>query len=338
MKLYKAVLAGIILGTLVICAVPFGRAAAATRGQDMTHAGKMWDAGDFSGDSDYDYDYDWDSDSDWGSDSDWDWDDSDSDWDWDDDDDDYYYYGGPGNSGGGGQSSTGNKLIYGATWAVIIGATVIPMVRRRRKNPSTGEVQVVEKPKDLQPIESYKELDPGFEAAEFQARLSNLYVQLQNFWTAKDLSPMRPYMTDVVYEQFERQLSNYKKQHITNRVENISVLAVELLGFTQTGGEDHIVAKLRTRINDYVVKDGTEEVVKGDPKKEKFMTYEWTLSRTSGLVTETTKEMKTVNCPNCGAPLSINETAKCPYCGTVVTVPNTDFVISSIRGLKQKTV
>ncbi|MBQ1291811.1 MAG: zinc-ribbon domain-containing protein [Lachnospiraceae bacterium] len=48
--------------------------------------------------------------------------------------------------------------------------------------------------------------------------------------------------------------------------------------------------------------------------------------------------MKTVNCPNCGAPLSINETAKCPYCGTVVTVPNTDFVISSIRGLKQKTV
>ena len=48
---------------------------------------------------------------------------------WDtDDDDDYYYYGGSGNSGGG-QSSTGNKLIYGATWAVIIGATVIPMVR-----------------------------------------------------------------------------------------------------------------------------------------------------------------------------------------------------------------
>ena len=206
MKLYKAVLAGIILGTLVICAVPFGRAAAASP-EGAVRTDKMRDAGDFSGDSDYDYDYDWGDDSDW-DDSDSDWDDSDSDWDWDDDDDDYYYYGGSGNSGGG-QSSTGNKLIYGATWAVIIGATVIPMVRRRRKNPSTGEVQVVEKPRDLQPIESYKELDPGFEAAEFQARLSNLYVQLQNCWTAKDLSPMRPYMTDVVYEQFERQLSNY---------------------------------------------------------------------------------------------------------------------------------
>lgn len=331
MKLYKAALAGIVLSAIIICAVPFGRAAAASRGQDMTRAGKMWDAGDFSGDSDYDFDYD--SGSDWGDDSDWDWDD-DSDW---DDDDNYYYYGDPGNGGGGGQSSPGNNLIYGATWAVIIGATVIPMIRRRRKNPVTGETQVVEKPKDLQPIETYKELDPGFEMAEFQARLSNLYVQLQNCWTAKDLSPMRPYMTDMVYEQFERQLSRYKKEHITNRVENISVLAVELLGFTQTGGEDHIVAKLRTRINDYVVKDGTEEVVKGDPKKEKFMTYEWTLSRTSGLTTGHSQEMQSVNCPNCGAPLSINETAKCPYCGTVVTVPNTDFVISSIRGLKQQT-
>ena len=338
MKFYKAVLAGIFLGAIIICAVPFGRAAAASRGQDLTQTGKMWDAGDFSGDSDYDYDYDWDSGSDWDSDSgsDWDWDDSDSDWDWDDDDD--YYFGNPGNSGGGGQSGPGSRLIYGATFAVVIGATVIPMVRRRRKNPETGEVQVVEKPKDLQPIETYKELDPGFEADDFQARLSNLYVQLQNCWTAKDLSPMRPYMTDLVYEQFERQLARYKKEHITNRVEKISVLAVELLGYTQTGGEDHIVAKLRTRITDYVVKDDTGEVVSGDPKKEKFMTYEWTLSRTSGLTTQISHEMQKVNCPNCGAPLTINETAKCPYCGTVVTVPNTDFVISSIRGLKQKTV
>jgi hypothetical protein len=73
LKLYKAVLAGIILGTLVICAVPFGRAAAATRGQDMTHTGKMWDAGDFSGDSDFGG---WDSGDSWDSGStDWD-----SDW------------------------------------------------------------------------------------------------------------------------------------------------------------------------------------------------------------------------------------------------------------------
>ncbi len=318
MKIFKAAIIGVFAGVLVMAAL-----SAPVRAMDR--AGKMWDAGDFSGDSDFDFDYD--------SSSDWDWDDS-SDW---DDDGDYYYYGGSSGSGGGGQNTPMDKVIYGATWAVIIGATVIPMIRRRRKNPATGEVQVVEKPKDLKPIETYPELDPGFEAAAFQAKLANLYVQLQNNWTAKDLSPMRPYMKDVVYEQFERQLDRYRKQHITNRVDNISVLAVELLGYTQTGGEDHIVAKLRTRITDYVVKDGTDEVVKGDPKKEKFMTYEWTLSRTSGLTTETTKEMKKVNCPNCGAPVSINETAKCPYCGTVITVPNTDFVISSIRGLKQET-
>ena len=42
-------------------------------------------------------------------------------------------------------------------------------------------------------------------------------------------------------------------------------------------------------------------------------------------------------CPNCGAPVNINQTAKCEYCDSVITVENHDFVLSSIRGLAQRT-
>ena len=47
-------------------------------------------------------------------------------------------------------------------------------------------------------------------------------------------------------------------------------------------------------------------------------------------------EMKAVNCPNCGAPVEINKTARCPYCGSNTT-ENDEFVINTIKGVSQRT-
>ena len=44
------------------------------------------------------------------------------------------------------------------------------------------------------------------------------------------------------------------------------------------------------------------------------------------------------NCPNCGAPLSINHSSKCPYCDTVVTLEEHDWAICAIRGISQQTM
>ena len=161
---------------------------------------------------------------------------------------------------------------------------------------------------------------------------------MQNCWQAKNIESVRPYFTDALYQQMDRQLDALRRNGYTNYVERISVLGVNLRGFRQSDGEDHIIAELRTRIVDYTLNDKTGELVKGDKKKEKFLTYEWELTRASGRTTGAAEEMTVVNCPNCGAPLSINATAKCPYCDSVVTVDAHDWAISAIRGIAQRTV
>jgi predicted RNA-binding Zn-ribbon protein involved in translation (DUF1610 family) len=68
------------------------------------------------------------------------------------------------------------------------------------------------------------------------------------------------------------------------------------------------------------------------------MTYEYILVRSSGYVTKAQDEdTKTFNCPNCGASLDINHSAKCPYCSSVITARTHDWVISSIKGIAQET-
>lgn len=301
----KAILVLILALSLCLCLFPVATSA---------------DFGDFSGDSDYGSDW---SSSDWSSDSSsWDsgssWSSSDS-----------YSTSSDGDSDAG-------FLSTAIVFAVIVLIGVV-MSRSKTKNKSVPEGATRTAQESLRPMNEYVQLDPKFDATAFGEKLGNLYVQMQNCWQAKNIESVRPYFTDALYQQMDRQLDALRRNGYTNYVERISVLGVNLRGFRQSDGEDHIIAELRTRIVDYTLNDKTGELVKGDKKKEKFLTYEWELTRASGRTTGAAEEMTVVNCPNCGAPLSINATAKCPYCDSVVTVDAHDWAISAIRGIAQRT-
>ena len=131
--------------------------------------------------------------------------------------------------------------------------------------------------------------------------------------------------------------SQKKQKGQTNYVERIAVLSVDLRGWCQEGGNDVLVARLKTRIVDYTLDDATGSLVSGDRNKEKFMTYEWDLVRPTGTKTEAGGNMQTVSCPHCGAPLEINASAKCPYCGSVITLEEHGFALNAIRAISQET-
>lgn len=278
------------------------------------------DFGDFAGDSDY-------GDSGW--DSDWD-----SDSDWDDDDD----YSGVYNGSSGSSSSSGG--IGGMAITVIAVAVILLALFGSRKK-GTGSKPVMPGARataqsQLRPMSEYAKLDAKFDQGDLVQKLSNWYVQMQNCWSDGDIEPVRPFFSDAYWEQMNRQLQAMRQQGRVDHTERIAVLGVTLRGFYQAGGEDHLIAELRTRIVSYVT-DKAGNVVSGSRTAEKFMTYEWDLTRPSGTETQAAAELKTVNCPNCGAAVSINESAKCPYCDSVITVAQHDWVIASIKGISQRT-
>ena len=190
----------------------------------------------------------------------------------------------------------------------------------------------------LWPMDTIKNWDPNFSEDAMKERLSNLYVQMQNCWTANDISPLRGDFTDAQFAQYDRQLDKYRQEGISNVVDRIAVLDVSLMGIKQDAEHDILIANVYARITTYSIKIDTEEIVRGDKNKEKFMKYEWTLVRPLWSQTQPEEQSTTaVNCPNCGAALNINKSAKCPYCDSVVTKPNYKWVIAGIKGLSQRT-
>ena len=179
--------------------------------------------------------------------------------------------------------------------------------------------------------------DPNFSVQAFLEKVANDYVQMQRCWQDKNWEPMRPFMTDALYSQFDRQLDELRRSGQTNYVERIAVLGSRIVEYRQDQVNDILTVELRTRIVDYTLEDATGALVSGSKTAEKFMTYEWTLIRSKDMVTPAADEVREIHCPNCGAPVAINKSAQCEYCGQVFETSTYDWVLSAVRGISQQT-
>ncbi len=242
-----------------------------------------------------------------------------------------------------------DSLFSGDFWVIVLGALIVYLVvicgqKSKEKGKKNATSAPRSKPDDRRTddesasIDEYAEIDPNFSPTALCEKVSNIYVQMQNCWTAKDIEPIRPYFTDALFTQMERALRDIVRRGETNIVERIAVLEVTLISFRQSEGEDIITVRLQTRITDYTINDRTQEIVSGSRNHEKFMTYEWDMLRPSGITTNVdTGAAKRISCLSCGAPLDMNASARCPYCSSVIRRQAQDWVISAIRGIRQET-
>ena len=227
---------------------------------------------------------------------------------------------------------------------IILAVILILILVGRKKNGGASATRSVSggggtavNRSTLSPIGAYQNLDPAFNIPAMEAKIANLYIQMQQCWQNRDISSLRPYMSNMIFEQWDRQLQSHRAAKRTNYVKNPTVLGLTLLGYRQEGGMDILYAEIRARIIDYTLDDNSGQLLSGSMTAEKFMTYEWELVRPSGQQTRAPGAMTTISCPHCGAPVNINQSAKCEYCGSVLTLANNDFVVNRVSAISQQT-
>ena len=285
------------------------------------------DFGDYAGDSDWG----WDSGS-------TDWGDSGSSWDWGDNND-YgggYIYDDSGSSGG-----SGGGLGIVGTLVVVVVLLVVFSAMKKNGGKSAGNNRVnIQQPRTaplVNNIAGLKAKDPNFSESKFLEDAGNLYVRLQNAWTARDLEPVRTKLSEELYAKSERQVQAFIDRAQTNHIDRISVLNSSIVGCTSDDTNDIITVQLTARIVDYVTDDKTGNVLRGSKDRELFMTYQWTYIRSLGKTTGAVDGTDDKHCPNCGAPIDLNQSAVCEYCGAVVKSGDYDWVVSNIKGISQQT-
>lgn len=175
-------------------------------------------------------------------------------------------------------------------------------------------------------------IDPDFSSDKFIGFAREVFMKIQEAWTAKDWRPIRPFESETLFNQHKQQLDEYIRLGKTNVVEKIGIKHCSLHSFKQDGDKEVLTVWLNAVMRDYVIDDATKKVLESDPNRDWYMRYEMVFNRKAGVKTDPGKKGNTItNCPNCGAPTEITSSGQCAYCGSVITNGEHDWVLTDIH-------
>jgi hypothetical protein len=214
--------------------------------------------------------------------------------------------------------------------------TGIDLLSREAKGPLlTSDVPEAgtDRPSVLQPgfrdtrLE-FEKNNPSFSWGEFQARARLIFDELQAAWSTLNWERARPHETDNLFQMHQYWIDAYQRQHLRNALDQCRVTALQPVKIK----EDQFYVAVTLRIGaegyDYTV-DESGKVVSGSKNKLRYWSEYWTFIRSRNAKPAAARA--DLNCPNCGAPLKINNAGVCEFCGGKITSGDFDWVLSKIE-------
>ena len=176
--------------------------------------------------------------------------------------------------------------------------------------------------------------DPRFELEPLLERTRTLFLALQDAWFQRDLTPVRPLLSDATYQRFEVQLQLMAAQGVRDAITDIQVLDVQLIGLEQSLWFDTVHLRVRARMRDTDVPAATsnaDAVAAARRAPLEGFTEVWSFVRKPGTPTRRVgQDAFQGKCPNCGAPFSGGATNTCAHCNAIVNSGNYDWTLAEI--------
>ncbi len=174
-----------------------------------------------------------------------------------------------------------------------------------------------------------KGADPAFDDQEFERRAAQAFMALQEAWQGRDLDAARAFMSPGLYLSWSAQVKQLIELHKINRLDGLRIDQMEPVRVIHGNAFDDLTVRVTATCADYEVDERTGRIIFGSRTPSTFSEY-WTFQRSVDAKT-TDKHAIDKVCPNCGAPLQINEIGECRYCHAAVTSGRFDWVLSRIE-------
>ncbi len=257
----------------------------------------------------------------------------------------YARAGGGGGGGGGGDDGIGliielvlmllfelpfpwNIITTGALIAAFVVFSLFTKKKVRERTVYNSLPKGTEENKtDPRTAREFLKLNPGFDEAGFLATVKDAFVKIQEAWQAQDISPVRRFISDGVYQRFNTQFTMMKILKQKNVLSDIMVNNVYIDRVESDGLYDIVHAAIHASMNDRFTSELDHSLDSGGA--ESFVEY-WSFMKKRGA--PRVDIYATDACPKCGTPLPKNmgDTSRCGSCGTLTNTGEYDWVLSEI--------
>ncbi|MDF1797987.1 MAG: TIM44-like domain-containing protein [Planctomycetota bacterium] len=256
--------------------------------------------------------------------------------------------GGGGGGGGFGGSDGGGDLgglvyllihlilrvpIVGIPLAILI---VVLMIRGATKGEQARKGRIIRKGREQReaarpvPTTALQAVDPAFDEQHFLTRVAAAFHIAQDSWCAQQLAPLRPFVSDGVFERFGLQVAEQRASGWRQGMQDVQLGKPEVLACEVAGPFEALTVRLpfRATISKLDLASGRE--LPGSRLPETDFAECWTLLRRRGAKSLTTGGLIEGQCPNCGARLELSRSARCGTCSAEVLSGQFDWVLVEI--------
>lgn len=179
-----------------------------------------------------------------------------------------------------------------------------------------------------QDLDSLLSEDPGLNPGSIEARLRLIFKTMQSAWSAQDLRPLRPLVSDRQYDSLQYWIDAYKEQGLRNLMARPRLDSFRFVRVGRDAQYDALTLRVWASGCDYTVEANGGRVVGGSRTAPRRYSEYWTLIRSARARGTPRLDQ---NCPGCGVPLALNMAGGCEHCGAHVTSGEFDWVLSKIE-------
>lgn len=146
-----------------------------------------------------------------------------------------------------------------------------------------------------------------------------IFVDVQNSWMNFHLDEVKEYLSDELYNMYVSQLDTLKLKYEKNIMTDFKLNDIDIIEITEKNDKLNINIKLVVTLKDYII-DENNRIIRGD-LNHYLTTYILTFITSKNINNQTT-------CPNCHAPVHMNNTGKCEYCDSVIVNEKFDMILT----------
>ena len=258
--------------------------------------------------------------------------------------------GGGGHSGGGGGDGDGGAIIYLVYWLIrlifmlpfplniiVLAAVVFAIYKASKSYQAVSGLNSIPSMNSNRAdfisnradkiTDDFKAKNPDFDLVKFKDKVRTAFMQIQDAWMMQDLSKVRKWISDGVYQRFNTQFIMMKAIEQLNEMSNINILQTYIDDVEIDGEYDIVHVGIQYSMYDGFKSAKYEYLNDGGPLQALEF---WSFIKKSGVKEKDLYH--TTNCPNCGGDLPADggETAKCPYCSTITYLGDYDWILAEI--------
>jgi hypothetical protein len=184
-------------------------------------------------------------------------------------------------SGGGGSSCSGDDcsgsfigtgIVILIIVVFLICSSLLAKWRLRKRRQRVAKVNQAA---------TLADADDGYwDPKVLSERVRECFFPIQNSWENRNVDESRPFVSDELFERHKLQLDGLEKQGRVNRIQNLKLKQIELVGLHNVtdDGEDRFVARIQCSASDWMEDVKTKKMINGSKNVTEFDQF-WSFSR-----------------------------------------------------------